>query len=180
MALDRILHHNLPCRTLDEVLAIRRQRATGPTALAEMEAEGTGETPFHASDRVLLRRDPQTAWEVSRCAAHPRGGFYLWFTDGGCGRAEGFVLCPQGWEDAPVRPSGCVRFGLSEDARQAKLAHDAADPLYRADLRLWCRQMQVWCDRWLRLIDPAEADRGVAFYRAQIDEMAGDGQQAAE
>lgn len=129
-----------------------------------------GDEVFARGARVLFTDRPYEAWTVETVE---RNGMVC------CGReavttwasAGHLVHAPQGWEDAPARPTGAVQYGLSEAARQAALDHDEQDRAHQVAMAEWHRARIAWCDRWLRLVDPEEAERGIEHHRGQLAEM---------
>jgi hypothetical protein len=146
-------------------------------SLATVEAEASG-APFAPGDRVLLRRDPYHSWIVERVEPHPRGGFTIYIGVGNVveiGPTNELIAAPDGWEDAPAMPTGSIAHGLSERDRQAKIEHDEASPLYRADMRLWHCASIAWLTRWRETIAPLigeeQVEQGIAFHRGRLAGM---------
>lgn len=148
-------------------------------ALSEMEAHVTGEPPFKPGDRVIYVREPYSALTVIECGPYKRGvGHYVRYQYVGewnaTLNAELVVAVPDGWFDAPTRPSGQVQHGLTDEAYVAKCAGDANDPIYRADMWAWHAEMVRWFakfDAFLRPLIGDQIDRGVAYHAGQIEEM---------
>ena len=115
---------------------------------------------FRPGDLVVTRKYPLSSYTVTEDA-----GNMVWIRDNdivALMSASALVSAPAGWRDAPTMPSGSVQFGLSERARQQKLANDNADPAYQSALQQWRGERLAWALACLAKIDFEAAEIEIA------------------